>query len=201
MKNLIYLILPLLSLMACGQTSEAEQQAKVVPDNIASETTSIIKNAKTISAKVEEARGLTPMTPAEYEAWFPETILLLPRMESGPNDHSEIPTQGAYLRYGNDSKKNIELRIMDMTGELANTMIAFDMTIGKKRNDRDWGSHYTKAVERAGYVANETHDKNKLYTFLRFIHADRYLVSIKANGFTPDELWENITEFQLNKLK
>ncbi len=147
-----------------------------------------------------EATVADPMTPAEFEAWVPQSIFRLPLTESGPNDHSDIPEQGIVAYYDNDTGRNIELRINDMTGELENTRIAFEMIIGKERNNRDYGSHYRKAVEHDGYVADETHDINKRYTFLRFIHGDRYLVDIKANGFTPDELWSNLNEFQLNKL-
>lgn len=181
-------------IMSCaGQSENNESDPR-------STTGTVAREVSAEDSDTMETPTVKPMTPAEYEAWVPQSILNVPLTESGPNDHSDIPTQGIRAYYDNDAGKNIELRITDMTGELANHKFAYEMTIGKERNDRDWGSHYRKAVQQQGYVANETHDKNKLYTFLRFIHEDRYLVSIKANGFTPDELWNNLNEFQIDKL-
>lgn len=189
----------LAGILAAGLITSCSGQSETSESDPETSTESV---AREVSADNPESNESTvaPMSPAEYEAWVPQSILKVPLTESGPNDHSDIPAQGIRAYYDNDAGKNIELRITDMTGELANHRIAYEMTIGKKRNDRDWGSHYRKAVERQGYVANETHDMNKLYTFLRFIHEDRYLVSIKANGFTPDELWNNLNEFQIDKL-
>lgn len=190
----------LAGILAAGLITSCSGQSENSKSDPVTTTEPVAREVSAEDSETMETSSANPMTPAEYEAWVPQSILKVPLTESSPNDHSDIPAQGIRAYYDNDAGKNIELRITDMTGELANHKIAYEMTIGKERNDRDWGSHYRKAVERQGYVANETHDMNKLYTFLRFIHDDRYLVSIKANGFTPDELWNNLNEFQLDKL-
>lgn len=195
------LLLSVLLVMGCKE-SKNEASKKVVQGDILSETTSIIQNANDHMNQVDKLKNMTPMSKEEYHSWLPQSILGLPLSMSSANDHTEIPEQGIMAVYKSGTK-DMELRITDFAGEQASLLMVFDNSIGKERHNREEKTHYKKAVEKQGYVANELYDfgGTRKYTFLRFIHDDRYLVSVKANGFSPDELWDGLNEFNLNNLK
>ncbi len=188
--------------IACKENKKTDSSDEIVKDDIVGEITTVVSNAKNSASQLDILTETTPMSPSEYQAWLPKTVLNIPLTMNTVNDHAEIPEQGILAVY-ESGDKNIELRLIDMVGSQAKLLAVHQNTIGKEYNDREEKTHYRKAVKKQGYVANETHDYggNRMYSFLKFIHDDRYLVSIKANGFSPDEIWNNINEFNLNKLK
>ena len=197
----LLLILLLLQTAACKKNEARNNDNEIVKDDIVHETKDIISKAESTGNQIDVLEETTPMSQKDYQDWLPKVILDLPLKSSSEKNNAEIPQQGILAIYESEDKK-IELRITDMVGEQASLFPVFLNTIGKERNNRESGSYYKKAVKKQGYVANEIYEKgSNPYSFLRFIHNDRYLVNIKANGFTPDDLWEHLNEFKLKNLQ
>lgn len=188
--------------IACKESKKTDNSNEVVKDDMVEEVTAVVSKAKNSASQLDILAETTPMSQLEYQDWLPKTVFNIPLVRNTVNDHAEIPEQGILAVY-ESGKRNIELRLIDMVGSQAQLFAVYQNTIGKEYHNREEKTHYRKAVKKQGYLANETHDYggDRMYSFLQFIHDDRYLVSIKANGFSPDAIWNDINEFNFNKLK
>jgi len=182
-------------LAACGGgTKDAKEGMKALES-----VTDVVSNAGNVAERQEELKSMEPLTEQEFMNWAPDEIMGLKKKES-TEKYLPFDTY-RYSGYATSYKgedKTIRLEVFDGAGSTIYSRYAGMLSTDAMSQERE--NYYEKNVERDGTMVYEWHDSKRNDCSLMFISDDRFVVTIKGEGYSPDEIWSNIEDFKLTNL-
>lgn len=194
-QKILSLVILVLFISACGSGKNETNEAMTALNGMKD----IVSSAGDISERQNELKEMQPLTKDQVLQWAPESVLGLPKKESTER-YLEKDKYGysGYNTYYKGQDKSIQLEVFDGAGSTIYSryagMLSTDAMIQEREN------YYEKNVERDGVMVNEWYDSKRNDCSLFFIVDDRFVVNIKGSGFSPDEIWNNLSEFKLDEL-
>jgi len=180
---------------SCGGSSKEAKDGMKVLEGVKD----IVSNAENMSERQEELKSIEPLNEDDYFNWAPDEVMSLPIKESTerhlPFDKYRYSGYAASYK-GND--KSVRLEVFDCAGSTIYSRYAGMLSTNAMSQERE--NYYEKNVERDGTIVYEWYDSKRNDCNLMFITNDRFVVTIKGEGFSPDEIWENIDDFNLDDL-
>jgi len=159
----------------------------------------IVSNAGNVAERQEELKSMEPLTEQDFMNWAPDEIMGLNKKESTEKylPFDKYRYSGYAAAYKGDDK-TIRLEVYDAAGSTIYSRYAGMLSTDAMSQERE--NYYEKNVERDGVMVYEWHDSKRNDCSLMFISSDRFVITIKGEGYSPDEVWENIDEFDLDEL-
>ncbi|MEY8847653.1 hypothetical protein AB9K26_02500 [Psychroserpens sp. XS_ASV72] len=187
-------------LFSCGSDNKREADTKTnsVVEKVKTGN-NFVKGARDLASESEALKKLTPISTETLKAFFPETIYGMPKTNSNALDMAGAST--AFATYGQNTSKQIKLRILDGAGEKGSAATTVYRAIKyDKTNKKEYGD-YIKIKEYDNTIVKEHYDKNQNRYTLEFFYNDRFAVNLKVTGFQQEEVWKIFKAFKLNTLK
>lgn len=177
-----------------GSSNEASEGMKALEG-----VKDIVSNADNVAERQKELSEMEPMSKEGFLQWAPESVLGLPKEESTEKHlpYDEYRYSGYFTVYSNNDK-TIRFEIFDGAGSMIYSRYAGMLSTDALSQERE--NYYEKNIERDGIMVNEWHNSERNDCGLMFIVEDRFVVSIKGEGFSPDEIWKNLEDFKLSEL-
>ncbi len=192
------LLLIVFLLLSCGNDEKKDaKDNNTIADKIKTGN-NLVKGARDLAEESEALKSLTPISVETLKAFFPETIYGLPKTNSDALDMAGTST--AFATYGQNTSKQIKLRIIDGAGKKGSAATTVYRAIKyDKTNKEDYGDYIkTKAYE--GTIVKERFDKSQNRYTLEFFYNNRFAVNLKVTGFQQEDVWVIFKEFQLKNL-
>jgi len=192
------LLLIVFLLLSCGNDEKKDaKDTNTIADKIKTGN-NLVKGARDLAEESEALKNLTPISVETLKAFFPETIYGLPKTNSDALDMAGTST--AFATYGQNTSKQIKLRIIDGAGKKGSAATTVYRAIKyDKTNKEDYGD-YIKTKEYEGTIVKERFDKSQNRYILEFFYDDRFAVNLKVTGFQQEDVWVIFKEFQLKNL-
>lgn len=208
MKKITLSAFSLLMLISCGNDNpisktigsikETTNEIKKVNESVGG-ITNLKKNASSMSENIERLSKLEPLSNDDIKNWLPNEISNLKRSAFKTGDLAMMKISSASATYNNDDKsKELNISIIDGAGELAASSVV-GMTMGivqdfEEQDDRG----YRKTTERDGQrIIEEFRNGN---SNIKMFAENRFMFEAKGRNIDPDELWQLIKAFNIQKL-
>lgn len=197
MKNTLYSLAILafsLFLVACGK--ETKKHSTETKTN----TVQVNKKANNSIDFRERLKTTEPATEAQFHSWIPTSLGAFNRVEFTTSRISQNDIASAGAIYKNGGEKKLELAIVD--GASKDGLLAINPHYIAHNSDLNSKivSGYEKTYEHNGLKVLETYVKDNLFYRVLILHDTRFGITVESNGLSYDELWEAISELDLNEL-
>ncbi|TBN06711.1 hypothetical protein EYD45_02170 [Hyunsoonleella flava] len=188
-----------LLLYTCGNNdrSEASSKTNSVVNKIKTGN-NLVKGARDLAAESEVLKKLTPISVETLKAFFPETIYGMPKTNSNALDMAGAST--AFATYGQNTSKQIKLRILDGAGEKGSAATTVYRAIKYDKTNKEAYGDYIKIKEYDNTIVKQHFDKNQNRYTLEFFYNDRFAINLQVTGFQQKDVWAIFKEFQLHNL-
>ena len=184
---------------SCG--GEEKQSSKVSTNTVIGKIktgNNLVKGARELATESEALKELTPIAIEKLKAFFPETVYGLPRTNSNALDMAGAST--AFATYGQNTSKQIKLRILDGAGDKGSAATAVYRAIKYDKTNREEYGDYTRVKNYDHIIVKEHFDKGQNRYTLEFFYANRFAVNLKVTGFEQNDVWPIFREFQLKNI-
>jgi len=193
-----------------NSTKEEKSEDKGALEKI-SESVDAVKNlnkmtdyAQDMEARMEKLKGLSPVSNDVLKAVLPETLHGLKRTSLNVGDMSVLNMASAKGKYKNeDGTKSVDVDIMDGAGEGASGVVSLIFLGLHSDREEITEDGYEKTTEVEGhraivkeYTSGDTKDSE-----IQTVHAERFVISIKGNGYPLEELTAIFKSLDLSSLK
>ena len=193
--KILYAIFAMALITACGGKKSTESSEGSVLEGVQD----IVSNAEDIAERQAALKDMQPLGEQDFLSWAPNTFMSLPKKES-TEKYLPMDKYGysGYNTYYKGEDKSIQLEVFDGAGSSIYSRYAGMLSTDAMSQERE--NYYEKNVERDGTMVYEWYDSKRNDCAMMFIVSDRFVVNITGSGFPPDQIWENIGEFNLDKL-
>lgn len=157
-----------------------------------------VNGARDLASESEALKKLTPISTETLKAFFPETIYGMPKTNSNALDMAGAST--AFATYGQNTSKQIKLRILDGAGEKGAAATGVYRAIKYDKTNKEAHGDYIKIKEYDDTIVKEHFDKNQNRYTLEFFYNDRFAVNLQVTGFQQEDVWKIFKEFKLHNL-
>ena len=182
-------------LSSCGGDSKEAQKGMKALQGIKD----IASNAGNVDEQQKALEEMSPLSGDDFLEWAPASVIGLPKKQSTEKVLAfEKYNYSGYNTYYKENGKSIQLEVFDGAGSNVYRRYASMLSTDAMNQERE--NYYEKNIERDGMMVNEWYDSKNNASGLLFIIQDRFVVSIKADGFSPDEVWDNLEDFKLDEL-
>ncbi|MCB0461429.1 MAG: hypothetical protein R2816_07095 [Flavobacteriaceae bacterium] len=197
-KHFITLLTAILC-FSCGNEpkKQTNQKTNSVVEKVKTGN-NFVKGARDLAAASEALKELTPISTETLKAFFPETIYGMPKTNSNALDMAGAST--AFATYGQNTSKQIKLRILDGAGEKGSAATGVYRAIKYDKTNKEAYGDYIKIKEYDNTIVKEHFDKNQKRYTLEFFYNDRFAVNLQVTGYQQEDVWKIFKEFKLNQL-
>lgn len=205
MKKLIFAMSAIL-LISCSKTEKTEEKSGGL-----SEAYSNVKNLNKLSNSMDditkntdELKKLTPLSNDELKPLLPEQLLGLKRTELSVGDNAMMNMSSAESSYNNeDSSKKVNLQIMDGAGETGSAVVSMLMMSLNMDREKITETGFEKSKEIKGMKAMVSENKNGEIpnSEIQMIANNRYLITLRGDGISAEELEKAVSELNFSNFK
>ncbi|WP_214227193.1 hypothetical protein [Pedobacter sp. B4-66] len=190
-------------MLSCGnqKKEESDSGAGNLIDNV-SNLNKVAKSADKMEELSTKLKKLTPLTNDELKAAVPETIDGLKRKSFSAGGYAVTGLSTIEAEYGDDIKY-VKVGIIDGAGDSGSAIISLmAMTLSMDKESESNGT-VSKTVDVNGIrsITEETKSENSVSSSIKFLHKDRYSVSLDGTGYTLQELESFLKSVKLDELK
>lgn len=192
MKKLTFATAALL-LMACSKEEKVkEEKSGGLSDMITSAKTygKVSSSMGDVTKNIENLKNIPPLTNEELKAVLPEILLGLKRKELSVGDNAMMNLSTAEAKYADDESKRVKVEIVDGAGETGSTMVAI-MMMGlnvDKEKTTEFGFEKSTEIDGVKSIVSERKEGENISSEIQTVLKNRYLVTLKADGFSYEEL-------------
>ena len=147
--------------------------------------------AKDMEKRINELKGLSPVTKEVIKSVLPDEIDGLKRVSYNVGEMSAIGITSAKAEYKlGDSTKEISLEIMDGAGEAASGMASILFLAFQTDKDSESESGFERTTDLNGNraVVKETLYNDVKNSEIQWIQKNRFIITLKGNSISYDEL-------------
>jgi hypothetical protein len=185
-----------LFLTGCGGKSEKEEQEE--PKNAVDALQQLTDKAKQMGDK----KAVDPVDFRELKALLPESAAGLKRTEATGEKTGAMgfTISTARAEYRGDGDGTVDIEIID-TGGIAGvgTMAMAAWTMAEI--DKETAHGYEKTTKIEGYKAFEKYDTEGKYGEVNLLVGDRYVVNVKGDNVSIDQIKDVVKDIDLGKLE
>ena len=196
-----------LMLVACSK----EEKVKTEKSGGLSDLVSTAKNYSKINStmqdvgkNIENLKNLTPLTNDELKTVLPEELLGLKRRELSVGDNAMMNLSTAEAKYADDEKtKRIKVEIVDGAGETGSAMVSI-MMMGlnvNKEKTTEFGFEKSTEINGVKSIVSERKEGENINSEIQTVLKNRYLVTLKADGFSYEQLKSALSTLNNSALK
>lgn len=159
---------------------------------------------KDIEQRMNVLKALTPVSNEVLKAVLPETLVDMKRKSLRVGEMSAMGVASASAEYENaDDTKSLDINIIDGAGESGSGMASlmfFGFTTEREEITENGFEKTTEINGKRALVKEET-DNGEVDSEIKWIHDERFIIELKADGYTLDELTQLFKNLDLSALK
>lgn len=143
-----------------------------------------------VTKNIENLKNITPLTNDELKAVLPEILLGLKRKELSVGDNAMMNLSTAEAKYADDARKRVKVEIVDGAGETGSTMVSI-MMMGlnvNKEKTTEFGFEKSTEINGVKSIVSERKEGENINSEIQTVLKNRYLVTLKADGFSYEQL-------------
>lgn len=199
---------------SCGEGNknareEAGEEKSVVGQM--SESVGALKNLSKLEQmsvdmeqRINDLKTLTPVSNDVLKSVLPESMDGMKRKSLRVGEMNAMGVASASAEYENaDDTKSLDIKVIDGAGE-GGSGLASLMFFGFSSDREEITEHgFEKTTEIDGkrVLVKEEKDKDKVDSEIKWIHNERFLVELDAEGYSLDELTAIFRKIDLSALK
>lgn len=191
-------LLVLSCISAC--MGEAKEKIKKAKEGVSNSVT-LVNKARNLEDKIEKLKEAKPLTSDQLKEWLPEKIEGLERtgFKTGQAGMYNVKSiEGTFK--DEKGKKELRVNIVDGAGPTGSIMAAsYSVASNMEMEEEDENKH-RKNVEVGRIKARQTYWKKTNKTMLSFTYNERFLVTVNATDFSPEETWDLVDRLRLDDL-
>lgn len=156
-----------------------------------------------VKKNIENLKNVPPLTNDELKAVLPEILLGLKRKELSVGDNAMINLSTAEAKYADDENRRVKVEIVDGAGETGSAMVSI-MMMGlnvNKEKTTEFGFEKSTEINGAKSIVSEYKNGEDINSEIQTVLKNRYLVTLKADGFTYEELKSALSTLNNSALK
>ena len=195
----------LFALTSCGNSSKKENEEKSDLGKLVEGSSNLDKLAKSgekLKDQTEKLKKLTPATTEELKAVVPETIGDFKRKSySAGGTVADIVAADA--EYAKEDNKTIHVSILDGAGESGSAVVSLLAMGLSMQTESESNGTVAKNIEVDGvrYSTEDTKSASSVSSSLKFIHNERYAITLQGEGYSLSELQDFLKKLDLSSLK
>lgn len=156
-----------------------------------------------VTKNIENLKNIPPLTNDELKAVLPEILLGLKRKELSVGDNAMMNLSTAEAKYADDENRRVKVEIVDGAGETGSAMVSI-MMMGlnvNKEKTTEFGFEKSTEINGAKSIVSEYKNGEDINSEIQTVLKNRYLVTLKADGFTYEELKSALSILNNSALK
>ena len=156
-----------------------------------------------VTKNIENLKNIPPLTNDELKAVLPEILLGLKRKELSVGDNAMMNLSTAEAKYADDENRRVKVEIVDGAGETGSAMVSI-MMMGlnvNKEKTTEFGFEKSTEINGAKSIISEYKNGEDINSEIQTVLKNRYLVTLKADGFTYEELKSALSTLNNSALK
>lgn len=195
----------LFTLTSCGNSSKKENEEKSGLGKLvegASNLDKLAKSGEKLKDQTEKLKKLTPATTEELKAVVPENVGDFKRKSySAGGTVADIVAADA--EYAKEDNKTIHVSILDGAGESGSAVVSLLAMGLSMQTESESNGTISKNIEIGGvrYSTEDTKSASSVSSSLKFIHNDRYAITLQGEGYSLSELQDFLKKLDLSSLK
>lgn len=163
-------------------------------------------NVKSLQEEVLSTKDLSlkiPLTREELKNWIPTALgdFKIIKTVIGYNESVDMSAIKAIYSHQSDSTKQIVLEVLDGAGPVASVLLSGSIQKLNLDFEELKADGFSRIHERKGRRVWEAEYTNQGVAELEFIHAGRFLVSVKGNHLRNEDLWAFAERLDFEGLK
>jgi hypothetical protein len=195
----------LFALTSCGNSSKKENEEKSGLGKLvegASNLDKLAKSGEKLKDQTEKLKKLTPATTDELKAAIPETIGDFKRKSYNAGG-TVADIVSADAEYAKTDDKTIHVSILDGAGESGSAVVSLLAMGLSMQSESESNGMVTKNIEVDGvrYSTEDTKSDTKPSSSIKFIHNERYAITLQGDGYSLSELQDFLKKLDLSSLK
>jgi hypothetical protein len=205
MLNKTILAVAILFMLSCSnspkkETEEKSSIAKAIEG--AGNLSKLSKSAEKLEAQTAKLKSLTPLSKDELKAVIPENVGDFKRKSysAGGNVADINAAQGEYSK---GDEKTISVSVLDGAGESGSAIVSL-LAMGLSMDaESESNGTVTKNTEIDGvrYSTEDTKSDSRVSSSIKFIHNNRYAVTLTGEGYSLSDLQAFLKSLDLSSLK
>lgn len=193
-------------LISCSKTEKTEEKNGGFSDalNNVQNLNKLSNSMDDITKRAEDLKKMTPLNNEDLKTLLPEQLGGLKRTELSVGDNAMVNMSSAESSYKNeDSSKKINLQIMDGAGETGSAIVSMLMMGLNMNREKITETGFEKSTEIKGMKALVSENKSGDFTNseIQMIAKDRYLITLRGDGLTYEELEKVAGELNFSNFK
>lgn len=156
-----------------------------------------------VTKNIKNLKSIPPLTNDELKAVLPEILLGLKRKELSVGDNAMMNLSTAEAKYADDENRRVKVEIVDGAGETGSAMVSI-MMMGlnvNKEKTTEFGFEKSTEINGAKSIVSEYKNGEDINSEIQTVLKNRYLVTLKADGFTYEELKSALSTLNNSALK
>ena len=156
-----------------------------------------------VTKNIKNLKNVPPLTNDELKAVLPEILLGLKRKELSVGDNAMMNLSTAEAKYADDENRRVKVEIVDGAGETGSAMVSI-MMMGlnvNKEKTTEFGFEKSTEINGAKSIVSEYKNGEDINSEIQTVLKNRYLVTLKADGFTYEELKSALSTLNNSALK
>ena len=192
MKKLMITAAALLIVACSKEEKVTEEKTGGLSDLVSTAKTygKVGSSMQDVTKNIENLKNITPLTNDELKAVLPEILLGLKRKELSVGDNAMMNLSTAEAKYADDAGKRVKVEIVDGAGETGSTMVSI-MMMGlnvNKEKTTEFGFEKSTEINGVKSIVSERKEGENINSEIQTVLKDRYLVTLKADGFSYEQL-------------
>jgi hypothetical protein len=205
MINKTILAVAMLFMLSCSNSPKKETEEKSSISKAiegASNLGKFAKSGEKMEAQIETLKKLTPLSKDELKTVIPETVGDFKRKSySAGNSVADLNTvQGEYSK---GDEKTISINVIDGAGESGSAIVSL-LAMGLNMDaESESNGTVVKNLEIDGvrYSTEETKTDSRVSSTLKFLHNERYAITLTGEGYSLAEVQDFLKKLDLSSLK
>lgn len=192
MKKLMITAAALLIVACSKEEKVTEEKTGGLSDLVSTAKTygKVGSSMQDVTKNIENLKNITPLTNDELKAVLPEILLGLKRKELSVGDNAMMNLSTAEAKYADDARKRVKVEIVDGAGETGSTMVSI-MMMGlnvNKEKTTEFGFEKSTEINGVKSIVSERKEGENINSEIQTVLKNRYLVTLKADGFSYEQL-------------
>lgn len=195
-----------LMLVACSKEEKVKEEKTGGLSDLVSTAKTYGKmgsSMQDVTKNIENLKNIPPLTNDELKAVLPEILLGLKRKELSVGDNAMMNLSTAEAKYADDENRRVKVEIVDGAGETGSAMVSI-MMMGlnvNKEKTTEFGFEKSTEINGAKSIVSEYKNGEDINSEIQTVLKNRYLVTLKADGFTYEELKSALSTLNNSALK
>lgn len=199
-KGMVFLVYCLMTIgIGCQKQKDASKNSEI---QLSSYNAEYIVGKPDLQA-ASKLKTLVPLSKSSLNKLLPEKVggYLKTQTLIGHKEPIEISAIQCTYNHEAEISKIILIDIMDGAGPIASVLLAGSIQKLNLDFQQVKVDGFSRILERNGQRAWETEDRKEKIAEIEFVHAGRFLVSIKGSNLQYEDLWDFAAKLEFTNLR